>query len=131
VTEWSGWVVAAIGGGGVGTMAYTARSVREILKRSRLRDEDWYGEPGRPGVPPRLGVMERVAVIEETTTRTEKTLDQHLVDTKTQAVSWQSWRTSMESWRATVDAKQAHHDEQIAMWDAIGKIADSQPPEKK
>jgi HAMP domain-containing protein len=38
--------------------------IREILERSRIRDEDYYGTPARPGVPARPGIMQRLQTID-------------------------------------------------------------------
>jgi HAMP domain-containing protein len=40
------------------------RQNEEQLRKQRIFESDWNGEPARPGVPGRAGIMERVAAIE-------------------------------------------------------------------
>lgn len=44
------------------------RWVWRTLRRVDEWLDDWYGDPGRPGVPARLGVPERLARLEEQVT---------------------------------------------------------------
>lgn len=69
VLVWVGAVVLLLTMGGF--LFRFVRGIVVIVRRFNYFFDDWYGAPGRPGVPPRLGVMERIGGFEDRLTGME------------------------------------------------------------
>lgn len=111
--DWGNELIVIASAVAVGESArrWVVKPIAELLERSRLRDEDWNGVLGRPGVPGRPGVMAVLGEHSESLT----TLKGFAAEAADRFVTLESDR-------------EAAHEEALKMWEAIKAVAQATPP---